>query len=40
MANSGCGGKGEAEISRVHRGFNVLFLKLDFKHLCILVLYM
>lgn len=40
VANSQCGGKGEAEISSVQRGFHVLFLKLDVKHLGILVLYM
>lgn len=40
VANSGGGGNGEVEISRYMKASNVLFLKLDFTHLCILFLYM
>lgn len=40
VPNSGCKSKGEVEIRRVRRGFKCLFLNLDFKNLCVLVLHM
>lgn len=40
VANSRGGGNGEVEISRYMKASNVLFLELDFTHLCILFLYM
>lgn len=38
-ANSGDRGKRDVEITSMRRSSNILFLKLDFKNLCILVLY-